>query len=124
MLKRLMIPLTFLTGICFALVLFALLSPETREAAFLIKNESGSELTKVVLLHEKGHINIGELGAGQVLKVSVYASGESSAYMQATLPNGASLSSKGSYIEPGYCVVETIGPAVISSETKLFGCWL
>jgi hypothetical protein len=124
MLKRFKIPLAFLAGTCFALVAWALPGCGKQEAVFLIKNESGGALSNVAVLHEKGQVEIGQLGAGQEIKVSIPVLGESSAHIQASLPNGALLSSKESYIESGYCVIEQIGPAGISSASKINGCWL
>jgi hypothetical protein len=124
MLKRFKIPLAFLASTCLALAALAMPGRGKQEAVFLIKNESGGVLSQVAVLHEKGQVEIGQLGVGKQIKVSVPVPGESSAHIQASLPNGALLSSKESYIEPGYCVIERIGPAAISSVPKINGCWL
>jgi len=107
-----------------AIAIRAVLSPGHREATVLLRNESGAQLSGVVIQHAYGQVKVGALQAGEELAVSIYVPGENGSSVSASLPTGVTLSGGAAYLEPGYCSVVVIGPASISESTSKWWCGL
>ncbi|AKG20591.1 hypothetical protein [Calothrix sp. 336/3] len=113
--------LVFIGTVTMTLGITSILLPRTTGAIVQLKNKSGQPLTDVIITHERGRIEVGELQNGQEMAVSVFTRGENSYRVQATLPNGKVITNQ-NYFEPSYCVVESMEAHRIQSDTYFVGC--
>jgi hypothetical protein len=85
-------------------------------ARVTIKNESGTNVKKVALQHDKGTIEATALMDKEEIRFVFKNSGENSYKVIVTFDNGSTLSSSPVYIERGYRGAETIKKLEIVTE--------
>jgi hypothetical protein len=81
-----------------------------------VNNQSGYHIKKIILIHEKGKIQMENIPDEKSTKIIFKSAGENSYKIFAVFDNDSTLTSQEMYTEGGYRILETVYTNQIKSE--------
>lgn len=107
------------TGFIVGILFLSAARPGVNAVVVEVRNATTENIEKVVLKHERGGVQIVDLGVGQMQTLAFFPGGENAYTLKAYFADGRSVEGLGAYVEPGYAMKETIHEDNIETEYGL-----